>query len=505
MASGSWQNNSDDDFEMVSPDSSRPLIVDTDSAENSRSSRPADTESDSDTAEKEKNPPVCADGAVMYLRRTLGEVLLGSKMNILLFFTPFAFLADDLNMGEEYTFIFALLALVPFAERVSFVTEDVAKYTNGTIGGLLNASFGNVTELVICIYALQEGLIRVVQVSMLGSVLSNLLLVLGSAFLVGGIRHKEQRFNKVAAVTNSGLLIIAVLALSLPSILDTTHEGRGEVQGHPAPASATHLPASAAQLPANATQLLTQLRGVGPAPHWIAARRLLGEGNNTFRPSWTFGNGSLDTEIEQGGDAPLWLSRFIAAVLLVLYASLIFFQLATHSYIFQGEGEDEDEEPGMLGFWGGVFWLSVITAFISALSDMIVDTIEGAAKNLGVPILFLSGILVPIVGNAAEHAAAIIFAWKNKMEICLGSAVGSAVQISLLVIPLCVMIGWVLDKPMTMNFHIFETAVLLIACIGCSFVLMDGRSHWLKGVILIFSYVIIAAAFWAHSDPDNMD
>jgi len=169
------------------------------------------------------------------------------------------------------------------------------------------------------------------------------------------------------------------------------------------------------------------------------------------------------------------------------------------------EGDDEDEEPGLFGLWGGIFWLGVITMFISTLSDMIVNTIESAAKGLGVPILFLSGILVPIVGNAAEHAAAIIFAWKNKMEICLGSAVGSAVQISLLVIPLCVMIGWLFNQPMTMNFHIFETAVLLIACIGTSFVLMDGRSHWLKGVILVASYLMIAASFWAHADPDNMD
>jgi len=454
---------------------------------------PGDQESASEESGEQgqpKNPPVCAQGAAHYLRTTLTELLLGSKMNVLLLFTPFAFVASYSGWDDVYVFTFALLALVPFAERVSFVTEDVAKYTNHTIGGLLNASFGNVTELVISVYALRGGLIRVVQVSMLGSVLSNLLLVLGSAFLVGGMRHKEQKFNKVAAVTNSGLLIIAVLALSLPSILDATHEGTGTpVRATPAPAPATR-------------QLGLLLGHVNASEVPLASGALAAQSG----PSWLFGNGSLETETLQGGDAPLWLSRFIAAVMLVLYGLLILFQLETHTYIFEG-GEDEDDEdegPGILGFWGGVFWLGVITLFITSLSDMIVDTIVGAARGLGVPILFLSGILVPIVGNAAEHAAAVIFAYKNKMEICLGSAVGSAVQISVLVIPLCVMFGWALGQPMTLNFHIFETAVLLIACIGCSFVLMDGRSHWLKGVILIFSYLMIAAAFWAHADPENM-
>mmetsp|Transcript_54727 Transcript_54727/g.123188 ORF Transcript_54727/g.123188 Transcript_54727/m.123188 type:complete len:475 (-) Transcript_54727:171-1595(-) len=450
--------------------SSRELVTqDADSDEEGGKSRhPNSSGSDSDggpgrgSKSPMRHPPhpsVCEQGPAHYLRTTLSELVLGSKMNILLVFTPFAFAAKFTEWGEAYVFTFALLALVPFAERVSFVTEDVAKYTNETLGGLLNASFGNVTELVICFFALQEGLVRVVQMSMLGSVLSNLLLVLGSAFLVGGTRHKEQRFNKVAAVTNSGLLIVSVLALSLPSVLDATHTG---------------------------------MEGIRRVPQ-----------NATAGSSWLTARGSLSEEGE-GGDAPLWLSRIISALLLVLYALMLLFQLQTHTYLFEGASDDEDDEPPILGFWGGVFWLAFITAFISSLSDMIVDTIEGASASLNVPIIFMSGILVPIVGNAAEHAAALIFAWRNKMEICLGSAMGSAVQISVLVIPLCVMMGWAMGTRMTLNFHIFETCTLLIASMGCSFTLMDGRSHWLKGVILVFSYFMIAAAFWAHANPTSM-
>jgi len=220
--------------------------------------------------------------------------------------------------------------------------------------------------------------------------------------------------------------------------------------------------------------------------------------------SWILGDGSLQTESVPGGDAPLWLSRFIAVILLVLYGLLILFQLSTHTHLFEDAEGDDDDEPPVLGIWGGIFWLAVITAFISSLSDMIINTIKGAANELQVPILFITGILIPIVGNAAEHAAALIFAWKNKMEICLGSAIGSAVQISVLVIPICVLLGWALGTPMTMDFHLFETATLLLACMVCGFVLVDGRSHWLKGVILVFAYIIIAAAFWAHEDPKDM-
>lgn len=395
---------------------------------------------------KSKEDDVCADGGAMYLRRSLGAIFLGTD--------------EQPALLNAWVFLSSLVALIPLAERISFVTEDVAKYTNQTLGGLLNATFGNITELVVCIFAIRAGLFRVVQLSMLGSVLSNLLLVLGSAFLVGGIRHKEQYFNRSAAVTNTGLLIFAVLALSLPSILDETHSGAGGVH--------------------------TEIKANHPQ-------------------GWLKGNGSLEAENLPGGDAPLWYSRFIALCMLLMYGLLIFFQLVTHTHLFEGEEEDEEEEdPGILGFYGGVVWLGIITVFIAALSQWIVDTIEGAAASLGMHILFISGILVPIVGNAAEHAAAVVFAYRNKMEIALGSAVGSAVQISVFVIPLCVVIGWMMDKPMTMNFHIFETSTMLLTSVSIAIILMDGKANWLKGTMLILGYCIIGAGFWAHADPDQM-
>eukprot|EP00435_Cladocopium_sp_Y103_P055691 s880_g18.t1 len=183
---------------------------------------------------RSKDDDPCAEGIAQYFRTSLTAMLLGTDdqpalLNVLLVSIPLAFMSRFCDWGEAWVFLSALVGLIPLAERISFVTEDVAKYTNQTLGGLLNATFGNITELVVCIFAIRAGLFRVVQLSMLGSVLSNLLLVLGSAFLIGGCRHKEQNFNRSAAVTNTGLLIFAVLALSLPSILDETHSGAGGV------------------------------------------------------------------------------------------------------------------------------------------------------------------------------------------------------------------------------------------------------------------------------------
>ena len=399
---------------------------------------------------------------VTYLKVVLKELFFGHWMNVLLVFLPFAFISQSAKWGEGVTFVLALLALCPLAERISFVTEDVAKYTNDTLGGLLNATFGNVTEIIVCIFALKRNLVRVVQVSMLGSILSNLLLVLGTAFIVGGMKHKEQSFNAVAAVTNSGMLLLSLCGLSLPVILTSTHTGV-----NPGSISQSHLiVADAGKMEINTT--------VGTnVSHALS-------GND--------------------GSAPIGLSRFIACLMLLTYVFYIVFQLVTHTYMFEGQ-EDDDEDPPILGLKGGIVLLGLLTVFISLLSDMIVDAIDGAATELKIPYLFIGTILIPIVGNAAEHAAAIIFAHRNKMEISLGIAVGSAVQISLFVIPLTVLLGWFMGVNMTLDFHPMETVTVLLTVVTVAFVIQDGKSTYLKGILLIAMYLCISAAFWVHVDP----
>lgn len=383
-----------------------------------------------------------ANGFEAYLRNSLYHLILTSQLNILLLCAPVAFWAKFMAWSDASIFLFSLLAIAPFAERLSFVTEQLALHTSEVFGGLLNATFGNVTELIVSLFALLRipPLLRIVQVSLLGSVLSNLLLVLGTAFLVGGLRHPEQKFNKTASTASFGLLLLATMCVTFPMILDVTHE-----------------------------------------------------------------------QIEP--TSSLLVSRLTSALMLVVYCLYLTFQLGTHAHIFEdvqvppvggevgGEDDDEDEEEErVLGANGAVFWLAVITFFIAYLSDFLVDAIQGAADDLHVPSLFLGTIVIPIVGNAAEHAAAIIFAYKNKMELSLGIAVGSATQISLFVLPLCVVIGWWKDVPLTMDFHPFETASLLITILLVGVLIQSGESHWLTGIVLFVAYIIIAIGFFFHVD-----
>lgn len=386
---------------------------------------------DGDLIEKKARPGVLDDGICAYLKTSLGELILGTPMNILLVFVPCAFMAKATDMSDAWLFTFALTGLIPLAERISFVTEDLAKYTNETLGGLLNATFGNITELIICIYALKDGKLRIVQVSMLGSVFSNLLLVLGCAFFVGGYKHPQQTFNKEAATANISLLLLSVLGLLMPSVLDQTH----------------------------------------------------------------------DEAIP--GESILSLSKVTATLLIGVYLSLIYFQLKSHRHMFEGEDDDE-EDSAVLGFWGAVTWMAILTLFIAILSEYLVTCIEGAADGLGIPVLFIGTILLPIVGNAAEHAAAIIFAYRNKMELALGIAVGSATQISIFVIPSCVLVGWGMGQPFSLNFHPFETWTAFLVVVLVSFVIHNGESHYLKGIVLLAAYALVSAGFWVHKDPPDL-
>jgi len=169
------------------------------------------------------------------------------------------------------------------------------------------------------------------------------------------------------------------------------------------------------------------------------------------------------------------------------------------------EEDDDDDEDEVLGFWGAIFWLAFITVFISILSEIIVDTIEGAAKSMHIPVAFVSTILLPIVGNAAEHASAVIFAMKNKMELSIGVAVGSSTQITLLAIPFCVVAAWVVGSPLSLDFAPFETGVFAFSIIGATSILADGKSNWLKGLVLVVAYAVLAAAFFFHTDPPGVN
>lgn len=361
------------------------------------------------------------------------HVLLDSRLNLLLAAAPAAMVAQRNGWGDGAEFALSLAAICPLAERLGFVTEELAKHTNSTIGGLLNATFGNATEVIVSIIAIRSGLLRVVQLSLLGSVISNMLLVLGSAWFMGGIRHHDQSFNVEGHGQNFGLLMLAVAACALP----------------------------------------TTLRMTGTELH--------------------------------GAASVLDLSRFSSCLMLLMYVAFIVFQLVTHVDLYkesEDDDDDDDDEAPVLGFWTGIGWLWVITCAIAVLSDVMVDAIEGASDSWNVSIAFISTILLPIVGNAAEHAGAVVFAVKNKMDMSLGVAIGSSTQIALFVMPLCVLVSWADEKPLTLDLQVFETVVLFVTVVAVALACSDGKSNWLKGLALLCSYLVLSAGFFFHEDAE---
>ncbi|XP_073300705.1 vacuolar cation/proton exchanger 3-like [Primulina huaijiensis] len=375
------------------------------------------------------------------LLRSIYVVLIKGKINFLLPFVPLTIMLHYLSEKHGWIFFFSLLGITPLAERLGYATEQLSFYTGPTVGGLLNATFGNATEMIISMYALKNGMIRVVQLSLLGSILSNMLLVLGCAFFCGGIHHqKVQKFTKETALVNSGLLLMAVMGLLFPAVLHFTH-----------------------------------------------------------------------TELHKG-KSELSLSRFSSCIMLVAYTCYIFFQLKRQKDLYtpldevresnEEEDSNENEEPE-ISQWEALAWLAIFTSCIFVLSGYLVDALQGASDSMNMPVAFISVILLPIVGNAAEHASAIMFAVKDKLDITIGVAIGSSTQISMFVIPFCVIVGWFMGKSMDLNFQLFETAVLFITVLVVTFMLQDGQSNYFKGLMLVLCYLIVGASFFVHIDPSN--
>ena len=358
----------------------------------------------------------------------LQDVILGSWLNVLLLFVPLAILAAA-YFGPVPTFIFACFALISLSERLTYVTEQLALYATPTIGGLLNATFGNLGELLFIMLALNQGLVNLSQLFLLGSILGNLLLVLGMSFLIGGIKHYEQKFPAKGTVINMGTLLLGTLALLVPSLLFSTQTAVG----------------------------------------------------NVF----------VDIA---------YISRVCSIVLLLLYVAFLAFQLVTHVHIF-----DEDEstflsrDMAKLGLWSSVAWLFFFALVIAVMAELIVETTEVVAETLSLPDAFVAIILLPIVANIAEHASAIIFAYRNQMSITLTVCIGSSLQIMIFVIPVSVLYSWAIGGPfLTLQFQAFETVMLFSTVVVTSVLIQDGQSNWFKGVLLLLVYAVAGIGFWFH-------
>ncbi len=345
-------------------------------------------------------------------------------LNALLVFVPFAVGLDLVHADPLWVFLTSALAIVPLAGLLGKATEHLTTHVGTGVGGLLNASLGNAAELIIAFVALKEGLHDVVKASLTGSIIGNVLLVLGASMVAGGLRYHQQRFNRTMAGVGSSLLLLAAVGLVIPAISDVTATEQGTAVDHA-------------------------------------------------------------------------LSLGIAVILFTIYLLNLVFTLKTHKHLFLGEAVDAEEageQPWSLRKSVGV--LAVVTAAVAVMSEILVGAIEPAALRLGMSKLFVGVILVALVGNAAEHSTAVLVASKNKMDLALGIAIGSSLQIALFVAPVLVFASYAIGKPLDLIFTPFEVAAVTISVLATGFVSMDGESNWLEGALLIGVYLMLAIAFY---------
>lgn len=388
--------------------------------------------------------------------RVFMMTLKSSPVNYLLVFVPLGILAEYLKWSANAVFWLNFFAIVPLASLLAFATEELSENVGQTIGGLLNATFGNAVELIVSIIALKEKQIRIVQASMLGSILSNLLLVLGCCFIAGGITRVQQTFNQTVAQTMSSLMALATAGLLIPAAFHATLPPPKSKHGFPEP-------------------------------------------------------GSSDTLI-------LSLSRGVSIILLVVYILYLLFQLKTHKSLFEEQAQEADDgiittslppdesdvkpEEQKLSVLSSIIVLIVATTLVSVCADYLVGSIDDIVESSGLSKTFIGLIVIPIVGNAAEHVTAIIVAMKDKMDLAIGVAVGSSLQIAIFVTPFMVLVGWIIDVPMSLYFSTFETAILFVSVFITNLVILDGELNWLEGAMLLSTYLIVALAFFYY--PDNV-
>jgi Ca2+:H+ antiporter len=359
------------------------------------------------------------------------------SLDWLLVFVPVAIGLRYVPGWENQTalFIVSALAIIPIAGWMGHATEQLAHRMGEGVGGLLNASFGNAAELIIALMALRAGHIEVVKASITGSIIGNLLLVLGVSIFAGGLRFKSQRFNKTAARSGCTALILAAAALVIPSVFHVT----------------------AAQHPGGWTPLAEQR-----------------------------------------------LSLAIAVVLVCTYGAMLVFSLVTHKQLFIGgdhaaEGakakdEEAHETPWPIGKAVGV--LLGATVMVAWVSEFLVGAVEAAQHSLGVTETFVGVIIVAIVGNAAEHSTAVTMAMKNKMDLAIGIAVGSSLQIALFVAPVLVFASYLFPHQLNLEFTIPEIVAVVMAAFVTDQIAGDGESNWLEGVQLLALYIILGVLFY---------
>src|SRR5918992_637801 len=349
-------------------------------------------------------------------------------------FIPVAIVLELVHAEPVFVFGAAALGVIPCAAVMGEATEAIAAKTGPGIGGLLNVTFGNAPELIIAFFALLEGLQEVVKASIVGSIIGNILLVLGAAMVVGGWKRDKQTFSHTAANAQSGMLLLALAALIFPAVFQLIHGGG--------------------------------LPEVG------------------------------DERVDFGSDLEQ-LSLGVAIVLLLSYFAGLWFSLKTHRAVFNPFAEEEEEEAHHWPVKRAAIYLALSAVAVGVMSEILVGSISEASDDIGLSEFFVGVFVVAIVGNAAEHWVAVLVAAKNKMDLAVNIAIGSSAQIALFVAPVLVLASFVVGPaPMALVFNGYELGALLFAVLIANLVTQEGESNWFEGVQLLALYAVLGLVFY---------
>ena len=343
---------------------------------------------------------------------------------LLLVFVPIAIISRLMGAPPLAVFILSAMAIIPLSGILGAATEAVAEHTSAGVGGVISATMCNLAELIIATLALRAGLIDLVKASITGSILGNLLLVLGIALFAGGLKFRVQKFNAHLAGMSSTVLLIAVFGLVVPSLF----------------------------------------HGLHPDPQRVATVRM---------------------------------SHYVAPLLIAGYVAWLMFSLWTHSAAF---ASDKHSAPVTVGpKWSSkkaMVVLLVAASAIGVVAEILVSVTEEAVKVVGLSEFFVGLIVIPIIGNAAENSSAIIMAMRNRMDLALNIAIGSSIQVALLIAPLLVLLGMAFNQPMDLAFTTMEVASIALSVAVASSVIRDAESNWLEGVFLLLAYAVLGVAFF---------
>jgi len=351
------------------------------------------------------------------------------SINWLLVFIPVALAVEHLHVSPPVIFFCAALAIVPIAALIVRSTGQLSTYTGDAVGGLLNATFGNAPELIIALVALHAGQLEMVRASIIGAILANLLLALGIAFLLGGLKHHDQTYNRVAARTYATMMLLAAMSLAIPSAF-----------------------------------------------------------SRVLAPTETVRQEAL-------------LNVGVAAALLAIYVLYLIYSLRTHKGSFASEGGDGGHGHGDEGpRWSlsrALISLVVASLLAAWMSEVLVGAADGTGKALGMSSVFIGIVFLAVVGGAAESGSAIAMGAKNKLDLSIGIALGSSIQIALFIAPVLVFASYfIAPTPLELSFSPAEVGTLSIGVIIGAMVYGDGQANWFKGVQLITIYLIIAMMFY---------